>query len=47
MKYASTALELVGLAALVGGLYMLAPWLAVAVGGILCVGVGFTLGGSE
>lgn len=39
----STACELAGLAVLAVGLWMLAPWLGVAVGGVGLVAVGVAL----
>ena len=45
MKYASAFIELLGLAAVSLGAYMLAPWLGVVVGGALAVVIGQAVGG--
>lgn len=43
MKHLSTGLELVGLVVVAAGLWMLAPWLGVTVGGLGLVGLGVLL----
>ena len=40
----SSFLELIGLALIAAGLWMLAPWLGVAVAGVLVVAVGTAVG---
>ena len=45
MKHAGSVFELVGMAVLCFGAYLLAPWLACAVGGIAIILIGQAMGG--